>query len=47
VPAVPEWRYMREGERMPWYPSVKLFRQPDVGEWSGVIERVAGEQRGL
>ncbi len=42
VPAVPEWRYMREGDSMPWYPSSRLFRQPAVGEWSSVIERVAG-----
>ncbi len=41
VPAVPEWRYMREGERMPWYPSVTLFRQQRVGEWAGVVEQVA------
>jgi tetratricopeptide (TPR) repeat protein len=42
VPAVPEWRYMREGERMPWYPAARLFRQPGIGEWSSVIEQVAG-----
>lgn len=42
VPAVPEWRYLREGERMPWYPSVRLFRQERVGEWGEAIGRVAG-----
>jgi len=42
VPAVPEWRYMREGERMPWYPSVTLLRQPRVWEWEGVVGQVAG-----
>jgi tetratricopeptide (TPR) repeat protein len=47
VPAVPEWRYMREGEKMPWYPAARLFRQPKIGEWASVIERVAGELRGL
>lgn len=37
VPAVPEWRYMRNGERMPWYSSVTLFRQTTPGDWSGAI----------
>ena len=47
VPAVPEWRYMREGERMPWYPSARLLRQPRIGEWGNLIERVAGMLAGL
>ncbi len=46
VPAVPEWRYMREGSHMPWYPSVELFRQERYGEWGGVIDRVAGRLLG-
>jgi hypothetical protein len=46
VPAVPEWRYMRQGDRMPWYPSAELFRQERVGEWDAVIERVAERLRG-
>jgi tetratricopeptide (TPR) repeat protein len=41
VPAVPESRYLREGSRMPWYPSVELFRQERYGEWGSVINRVA------
>jgi tetratricopeptide (TPR) repeat protein len=46
VPAVPEWRYMREGSRMPWYPAVELYRQPRIGEWNEVIERVSERLRG-
>lgn len=37
VPAVPEWRYGRSGERMPWYPSVRLVRQAEGSDWSDVI----------
>jgi len=40
VPAVAEWRYGARGESMPWYPSVRLFRQPLAGDWQPVLERV-------
>lgn len=47
VPAVPEWRYLGAGERMPWYPSVRLFRQETLGVWEPLVERVAGALRAL
>jgi hypothetical protein len=47
VPAAPEWRYQHSGESLPWYPSVRIFRQGRLGEWQPVIERVAGELRRL
>jgi tetratricopeptide (TPR) repeat protein len=34
VPAVPEWRYLDSGDRMPWYASVRLLRQRAAGDWS-------------
>ncbi len=43
VPAVPEWRYGQTAETMPWYPSVKLFRQSHSGDWQPVIGRVSSE----
>lgn len=45
VPAVAEWRYGRTGERMPWYPSARLIRQAELGDWASLIERVAGRLR--
>ena len=36
---------MLEGETTPWYPTMRLFRQTQPGDWSGVIERVAEELR--
>ncbi len=39
VPSVPEWRYGIAGEDMPWYPSVRLFRQERDEPWARVIER--------
>jgi tetratricopeptide (TPR) repeat protein len=41
APQVPEWRYGIAGEGMPWYPSVRIFRQARAGEWPPVIARVA------
>jgi hypothetical protein len=43
VPAVAEWRYGRTGERMPWYPSVRLVRQAELGDWAPLFGRVAGQ----
>ena len=45
VPYSPEWRYGIAGEKMPWYPSVMMFRQPRYGEWEPVIARVADRLR--
>lgn len=37
VPFAPEWRYGAEGTVMPWYPSVRLYRQAQAGAWDDVI----------
>jgi tetratricopeptide (TPR) repeat protein len=47
APAGPEWRYGAAGETMPWYPSVRLFRQAAYAEWDPVVLRVAGELAAL
>ncbi|MBF0159661.1 MAG: tetratricopeptide repeat protein [Magnetococcales bacterium] len=36
----PDWRWMRDRHDSPWYPSLRLFRQSEVGDWSGVIDQV-------
>jgi ADP-heptose:LPS heptosyltransferase len=40
VPLSPEWRYGLVGDAMPWYPSVKLFLQQEVGEWNEPIAQI-------
>jgi len=41
LPQVAEWRYMASGERMPWYGSVRLWRQPARGDWASGIGRIS------
>lgn len=41
VPSKPHWRYGMKGETMPWYGSVRLFRQKS--DWATTINQVAGE----
>jgi tetratricopeptide (TPR) repeat protein len=44
---MPDWRWMLEREDSPWYPTMRLFRQAQPGDWNGVLERVALALRGL
>jgi tetratricopeptide (TPR) repeat protein len=43
VPVVAEWRYLREGSSIPWYPKLRLFRQERLDEWSNVLAAVKAE----
>ncbi|MBF0629079.1 MAG: tetratricopeptide repeat protein [Magnetococcales bacterium] len=35
-----EWRWLESGHTSPWYPAMRLFRQPVLGDWSSVVEQV-------
>jgi hypothetical protein len=37
---VPDWRWLMGRGDSPWYPSVKLYRQPAIGDWSSVLDRI-------
>jgi len=37
---IPEWRWMLEGETTPWYPTMRLFRQAEPGNWTEMMNRV-------
>ncbi|MGB7345917.1 MAG: tetratricopeptide repeat-containing glycosyltransferase family protein [Pirellulaceae bacterium] len=37
---IPDWRWLTEGDRTPWYPTMQLHRQTEIGNWSDVIKSV-------
>lgn len=41
LPLVPDWRWQLNREDSPWYPSMQIFRQQRVSEWTPVLERVS------
>ena len=45
LPEPSNWRWMTQREDSPWYPTMRLFRQPRPGDWTTVIARVADELR--
>jgi Flp pilus assembly protein TadD len=43
VPFTPDWRWLRDRDDSPWYPTVKLYRQKVAGDWNEVFARVAND----
>jgi len=37
LPFTPDWRWLLKRQDSPWYPSLRLFRQPTPGDWQPVI----------
>jgi len=35
-----DWRWMDHRTDSPWYPTMRIFRQEQAGDWAGVIARV-------
>jgi tetratricopeptide (TPR) repeat protein len=40
LPYAADWRWMVERKSSPWYPSLRIFRQPHAGDWHSVIAEV-------
>lgn len=40
---MPEWRWMLARADSPWYPTMRLFRQPARGDWDGVFAAMQQE----
>jgi tetratricopeptide (TPR) repeat protein len=45
VAYAPDWRYHLGRPDNPWYPSMRLFRQPRDGDWEGAIAALGRELR--
>jgi Flp pilus assembly protein TadD len=43
LPHVADWRWLTARSDSPWYPNLRLYRQPQPGDWTSVIEQIAGE----
>ena len=43
---VPDWRWLLNREDSPWYPSMKLYRQPSIGDWGSVLDKVKKDLTG-
>jgi ADP-heptose:LPS heptosyltransferase len=40
IPFVPDWRWLLDRSDSPWYPTMRLFRQREPGDWPGVFEEI-------
>jgi|HubBroStandDraft_1064217.scaffolds.fasta_scaffold00349_18 Flp pilus assembly protein TadD len=40
LPFVSDWRWLQNREDSPWYPTLRLFRQPKRGDWESVVRKV-------
>lgn len=41
LPHGPDWRWFSGRDDSPWYPTMRLFRQPEPDDWASVVQRVA------
>jgi ADP-heptose:LPS heptosyltransferase len=47
LPFSADFRWLLQREDSPWYPTLRLFRQPVVGDWDCVIRQVTEAMAGL
>jgi hypothetical protein len=47
VPHVGDWRWLRDRSDSPWYPTMRLFRQPAIGQWEPVLRQIEKELKDL
>jgi tetratricopeptide (TPR) repeat protein len=43
LPYISDWRWLTDRDDSPWYPTMKLFRQTEEGNWLSVFENVKTE----
>ncbi|HYH21838.1 MAG TPA: tetratricopeptide repeat-containing glycosyltransferase family protein [Azospirillum sp.] len=42
-----DWRWLEDGDSTPWYPTARLFRQRELGQWDTVVAAVADALAGF
>jgi tetratricopeptide (TPR) repeat protein len=45
LPKVADWRWSLAAETTPWYPTMRIFRQRQAGDWAEVVQRVVDALR--
>jgi ADP-heptose:LPS heptosyltransferase len=45
LPFAADWKWLMERQDSPWYPTMRLFRQRQPGDWDAVVSMVAAELR--
>ncbi len=40
LPYLSDWRWLTNGEKSAWYPSIKLYRQPKISDWDSVFKEL-------
>ncbi len=43
---VPDWRWLLDRPDNPWYPTLRLFRQPQPEDWTGVFAAIRAQAAG-
>ena len=46
LPFSPDWRWLLQRADTPWYPTMRLFRQRKLGDWTDVISRIVAALNG-
>jgi tetratricopeptide (TPR) repeat protein len=41
------WRWLQDRDDSPWYPGLRIYRQPTPGDWRSVLARVIADLRRL
>jgi len=47
LPYHADWRWMEKRNDSPWYASMKLFRQPEPGDWQAVVKEMCNRIQNL
>jgi hypothetical protein len=43
IPFAADFRWLLDRTDSPWYPTLRLFRQAAIGDWSGALDRLRQE----